>query len=304
MNILTPPNFNHLIILTRNPKLPSIEALVSMAKTSGLEVHTIDPFTSLEFPSSLQNFSDTIILPRTSGISFDDIDLTYCDELVSLGAYCPIATESIRKLRDKDRQYTFLKNLGLPLLKTYVIRGKLREELFPKNREWIIKSIRGNKGIGIEKLNTEELSAFWQKAYERRDQRYLIQDFIADADEVRVLCLGNKLWTIGKKSEGSHWKKNSQYAKFSSYQLSTKEASFFKGHAQIIKENLNLPAFAIDYIRNEAWEILEVNIHPGLEASSEALGLNLYPHYWNALFSKRTKPLQAWEVSPPLSWAE
>jgi len=288
-----------LLILTTNPELPTIKALAKYLHTQAIEVRYLNPFseTSLISPVTTKGIW---ILPRTSGVLFDDIDLHLCEAWVARGAQCLISIESIKKLRDKDRQYLLLKERGLPMLKTLVHRGELKEEHLNKltchGHEWVLKSIRGNKGIGIEKFTTGELLEAWEKALKRNDQRYLIQEFLAQARELRILCLGHKLYAIKKINKDANWKKNAQYAKFEKADLNNNEKRDFLTYAQIIKKELNLPCFAIDLIfddKNNQWQILEVNVHPGLAASNEAIhqkkdkdkdkSKDLYEQYWQAL---------------------
>ncbi len=290
-----------LILLTQNPEISTIQGIAQHAIGQGVAVEFLDPFNNtnlVDIPAA----SELWLLPRTSGILFDDIDLHLCEAWIKAGAYCPIPLDSIKKLRDKDRQYLVLNQIEgkeLPLVKTLIHRGKLTldhlKNLSSKEsetKEWVVKSIRGNKGIGIEKYTTCELLHFWQEAVAKKDQRYLLQEFIPNAREVRVLALGQKLYAIEKVNfDELNWKKNAQYAKFEKAELTAKESEAFLRYSQIIREELRLPCFAIDLIFNESnqsapWQILEVNVHPGLDASSEAMGRNLYEEYWNALFSK------------------
>lgn len=280
-----------LLILTTNPQLPTTKALTRYLHTQAIEVRYLNPFGEISLISP-DPIKETWLLPRTSGILFDDIDLHLCEAWIAAGAHCLIPLNAIKKLRDKDRQYLLLREKGLPMVRTLIHRGILKEEhltqLASSNSEWIIKSIRGNKGIGIEKFTTGELLAFWKKALEKNDQRYLIQEFLTPARECRILCLANKLYAIEKVSIGSDWKKNAQYAKFEKANLKDHEAQKFLEYAQIIKQELNLPCFAIDLInnhKNNQWQILEVNVHPGLEASSKAMDKNLYEEYWAALLN-------------------
>lgn len=281
-----------LILLTTNPKITTIENIIDYATSSGVKVQCLDPFNQINL-IDIEDTSGIWILPRTSGILFDDLDLHLCEAWIKQGALCPIPIESIKVLRDKDRQYLVLKKWQLPLVKTLIHRGPLTEsqlcELSNSSEQWVLKSIRGNKGIGIEKYRTRELLDFWEMTYkQRRDQRYLIQEYIPHAREVRVLALGHKLYAIEKiNTDTMNWKKNAQYARFEKATLTSFETKEFIKYSQIIRENLKLPCFAIDLIMDNStqqWQILEVNVHPGLAASSEAMQKDFYEEYWNALF--------------------
>lgn len=294
----------NVLILTTDPNLPTLKGLRNYLDKVNINVDFLNPFKDISLSDSteLTKNRNIFILPRTSGVLFDDIDLHLCEAWSAQGAHCLIPVESIAKLRDKDRQYLLLKAAGLPMLETLIHRGPLNSAalsvLNASNDEWILKSIRGNKGIGVERYTTAELISFWKKAITNNDQRYLIQEFLNEARELRILCLGNKLYAIEKINEANQWKKNAQYAKFEKAQLSDEERKEFLGHAQIIKEELELACFAIDLIanqRNERWEVLEVNVHPGLEASQQALKDDLYQVYWEAL--TKNSPVSPRELS-------
>ncbi len=287
-------------LLTINPEISTIKGIAEYAASIGVDIQFFNPFDQVSL-TKVEIEKDAWLLPRTSGVLFDDIDLHLCEAWIHEGAYCPIPIESIKVLRDKDRQYFILKRRNLPLVDTLIHRGALSREnlslLNPTGEQWVLKSIRGNKGIGIERYTTEELINFWQSALEKNDQRYMIQEFIPQAREIRVLALGQKLYAIekvnidgdGQGSGQKNWKKNAQYAKFEKAELSDSENKDFLEYSKIIREELKLPCFAIDFIMNDKtnqWEILEVNVHPGLDASSEAMHRNLYEEYWNALFNQ------------------
>ena len=291
---------DQFLILCRDRESHSIKALTRIIKDQKLKIQLLDPFSELNHsPTQVTAapFESMVLIPRTSGILFDDIDLSICEDLINKGALCPIPIQSIRILRDKDRQYLFFLNLDLPMLETLIHRGSLSvkalDQFSARQSQWVIKSIRGLKGIGIKRMTTPSLLEFWQEALGRKDQRYLIQPYLDQAREIRVLCLGDELWPIEKKlredeRDGEkNWKKNAQFADFQRVQLSSFEKDLFIKHARLIKTHLQLPCFAADYILNEKgqWKILEVNVHPGLESSSQALEKDLYPQYFKSLLS-------------------
>ncbi len=302
MNEYDVKNRDQFLILCRDSEAHSIQALTRIIKDQKFKIQLFDPFSGPhEFHAQTDQsaIKSMVLIPRTSGILFDDIDLCVCEDLIRKGAFCPVPIPSIRILRDKDRQYLFFSNLNLPMLETLIHRGPLTKEhlkqFCARQSQWVIKSIRGLKGIGIKRMTTPALLDFWQEAQDRRDQRYLIQSYLDRAREIRVLCLGNELWPIEKKirtentenESEMYWKKNAQFADFQKVQLSSFEEDLFIKHARLIKSHLQLPCFATDYILNEKgqWKILEVNVHPGLESSSRALEKDLYPLYFDSLLS-------------------
>lgn len=308
MHTIGPMGLRNLILFTRDSSLASIVNISQLAQSHQLNLFLINPFeisiedSSFQALLEEQNFEETIVLNRCSGITFDDHDLNLCDFLVDKGCFCPHRISSLRILRDKDQQYLFLKKKDYPMVKTFIHRGLLTEEKLRnfdltteqelESKLWIVKSIRGNKGIGILRLTTKELLSFWEKAVAQRDQRFLIQPFLGKephshegAREIRILNLGVRNLAV-EKEQGSHWKKNAQFSSFKEASIKKSERNQLFHLSDKIKDDLSLPHMAVDFIwnsLNQRWEILEVNTHPGLEASSEALGTSLYPLYWNSI---------------------
>ena len=157
---------------------------------------------------------------RTSGILFDDIDLTLAKEFEERGARLHIPIPALRIFRDKSAQAQWLHTQGIPGVKSLVLRGQLNPTEFEtwdsSSEEFIVKSIRGNKGIGVKKFSRSDLSKFWEQTSNSFDQRYIIQPFLKEALEVRHLILGDEHFFIQKNppKDPNEFRKNSAYSEF------------------------------------------------------------------------------------------
>ncbi len=299
-----------IIVFTKSPHLKTIQGLKNAASHHNCEVLTVNPFElttlckkeGLTSGSSL-SFADqksTLILIRTSGIEFDDSDLHLAEIYQEKGhaLACPVSTQML--LRNKNAQSLWLSHNQFPMVPTLLHRGPLTsnelKSLKKKNpsQKFVVKSIRGNKGIGLLKMEESELVSFWQEALKRGDQRYLIQPYF-QGRELRHLVLGERHFFIEKVAieNSNEWRRNAEFSKF----LALKESpslSFPKEklihQARTIQKKLGLKAFAFDLLEDpkEKGEflILEINANPGLESASEVFKeTDLYNLYIEAIIN-------------------
>ena len=229
-----------------------------------------------------------MVVPRTSGILFDDLDLTLLKECQRLGATSTHNPESIALVRDKDRQYIHLSGLGLECLPTLIHRGPLNQNDlrgFYDSKQWVIKSSRGNKGIGHQLLSTDEVIDWWPKAINSFDQRYIIQPYLENLREFRVLTIGHKSYTL-EKINGKSWKKNASSSEFVEAKLTPQQELELKRiNASVIKAT-GLSSFAIDLFLKDSFQIIEVNAHPGMSAASSALKTTELYHQFLSYYLK------------------
>lgn len=275
--------FRQIIVFTKFPELPSIKGLSRAAQDAGRQFLAINPSREASF--SLENGQNTLLdhfeilenallIVRTSGIEFDDYDYFLARHLTQQGITLAEPLWALETLRNKDRQMLFLHTQGFPIIPTFTCRGKLPEKLpWEKNgaHKTVIKSIRGNKGIGHQLLERSELEKFWDESLQKNDQRYILQPYVENAPEVRLLVLGDQVFTLGREL-GRDWRKNSDYSSFIPYEPNKKEALFFEHTIKKVRQTLSLKVFAIDLIwHEETWHLLEINSHPALESSKKAM---------------------------------
>lgn len=268
-----------IIVFTKSPHFNTVQQLKEASESLGILFRCFNPFQegshligSLEPPLPQPLASDTLLLPRTSGVLFDDWDLQLAglwQEKFSIQLSHPL--KALETLRDKARQALWLEKHQLPFIPTLIPRGILKEECLKRLsstgellEHYVLKSIRGNKGIGVEKFTLKELISFWEKT--DHDQRYLIQPLIEGQKEVRILCLGEKLLGIEKKSR--EWKKNGQSSEFIPF---TEKAHPVFALSRRIQKLLDCPNLAIDcFLEGEEATIIEINANPGIEYASYA----------------------------------
>lgn len=275
--------FRQIIVFTKFPELPSIKGLRRAATDTGRQFLAINPMREASLSlencqmAPLNNFDiedNALLIVRTSGIEFDDYDYFQARYLTQQGVTLSEPLWALETLRDKDRQMLFLHTQGFPIIPTLTLRGELPEKLpWEKvgNQKTVVKSIRGNKGIGHQLLDRAELEKFWDESIQKNDQRYILQPYVENAPEVRLLVLGDQVFTLGRE-QGRDWRKNSDYSSFVPYEPKKKEALFFEDTINKVKECLSLKVFAIDLIFHlGSWHLLEVNSHPALESSKKAM---------------------------------
>lgn len=288
--------FRQIIVFTKSPSLPSNQGLTEAASQLRIPLRTFNPFQDLfwdtapgDLPPSEADSIDwgtigkeDLILLRTSGILFDDIDLYIGEELAHRGAklHCPIS--ALFLLRNKNQQALWLARQNLPHVKTLIKTGPLSKrelESWHQSIEYVVKSIRGNKGIGLRKFSKEDLLTFWEELQKGTDQRYLIQPFFGDGREVRHLVLGKHHYFIEKRP-GVDWRRNAEFSTFEAASLTHQEEASLLENAKKIQEGLKTPTFAIDYLLiSGKWEILEINANPGLDTANKLFEDNLFEVY-------------------------
>lgn len=283
--------FRQIIVFTKSSQLTSVQGLIGAAQTLGISLQTFNPFeetlwdhqSGLKLPKRLEaansdQWQDTLVIVRTSGILFDDIDLLLAQELKKWGATLHLPLPALRLFRDKSAQAKWLWDNNFEIVPSLSLRGPLSEKLIndwsPHTKNFIVKSVRGNKGIGVKKFTREELLLFWEQTHKSYDQRYLIQPFIEDTTELRHLVIGDKHFLIQKNPsiDPNEFRKNSQFSEFTKYEGKNEEKEKLIGQAHLIQEKLNCDSFALDLLKVDGqWKILEMNANPGLTQVSEVL---------------------------------
>ncbi len=282
--------FRQIIVFTKSPQLNTIQQIERCARTKGLEYFSFNPKRNGSItlsPSNINNLkhlpftvaSDGLLLIRTSGVDFDDSDLNLANHWSQeYGISLSHPLSSLSLLRDKSRQALWLKEQKIPFVTTFLPRGEMeKKDLLPlidkdsQNHFFVVKSLRGNKGIGVEKLELDRVLSWWRERLEGGDQRYLIQPFQNSDKEIRILCLGDKYYGIEKKSE--HWKKNLASSHFLPLEKNKESEEAFE-LAKIIQKKLDCPCLGIDFFLDKSHAtVIEINANPGLEGAQKA-----YPH--------------------------
>lgn len=281
--------FRQIIVFTRDQNLLSCKRIAQLAKEKNIPCIFFNPFdmpSTVSIDLSLMN--ETLVMPRTSGVLFDDWDLSLLEEMILQGATSTHSPSGIAILRDKDRQFLHLTRNKINCVPTLIHRGPLEMNnlmAFCDSKKWVLKSNRGNKGIGHKLLSSIELLDLWKMARKRNDQRYIIQPFYENIKEQRLLVIGTNQFLLTKKT-GDSWKKNASTSLFCAATPTNEQARELQLICEKIKSSVGLHCFAIDLFvvnkKENIYEVLEVNAHPGMSAASEALSnVELYELFLN-----------------------
>lgn len=275
-----------IIFLTRSPSFPSNIELKNACKNHDKDHTFLNPFeeTIHHFPL---NSGDTII-PRCSGVLFDDLDLHLCEQWESQGYQVINHSQSLRLLRDKDRQFLFCEKEKLPIHPFALLRGDpshavdyLQSRLGDCPHGYLIKSIRSNQGKGqfkAESLN--ELQLRWRDFQRKQDQRYLVTPYMEDFREFRILFIDNQYYGVEKSKAHYGHQRNADNSNFSPFTIPSEIQSL----TQKVKRTFKLFYGAIDLVFwRDQYYILEINGLPGLSGMSQALETNLAEKFILAL---------------------
>jgi ribosomal protein S6--L-glutamate ligase len=276
------------LLLSENPSLYSTKRLLDEASTLGLITRWENPYKSHILLGNSFAQKKILVAHRTTGIRFDDYDLLYAKKLSQQGAKIFNHPDQIQMFRNKDKQSLLFQDFGLPTIPSLVGRGPLPEnfeemilkEFSPhlKNERFILKMIRGNKGIGVNLIHgIKELQSWWETFHALQDQKLLIQPFLENYKEIRVFVIGNKIiGGIEKLQLNDSFKQN----------LSISEEGIFLKYEDISEAIINnskkvikhskLDYFALDFLANKKNCFpLEINLNPGFEYFEKISKINL-----------------------------
>ncbi|MBK25599.1 MAG: hypothetical protein CME70_16500 [Halobacteriovorax sp.] len=249
-----------LLIITRNQETYSHQRLLRAAGNLSLKVEVLQSNQFVGLPEEPEH---RLVLHRDSGISFDDIDLIVSKHLENKGLKVINSTSTTELLRGKDKQFLFFKNFNLPHIPTFLCRGKLKPKELPPYDEFVVKTIRGNQGIGVMLLkDSESLLSLLDSNHARKDERYIIQPRLNFSSEYRVLLLNNEVLGVIEKKLTSDFRANAKRCE-TRKTLLPKE---FEPLIQRINELLPEQFLGVDIgIFNGEPVIIEINTTPGFE---------------------------------------
>ncbi|EQC46415.1 putative glutathione synthetase, ATP-binding domain protein [Bacteriovorax sp. BSW11_IV] len=180
----------NIFLVSKNNHLPTLSRFQEEAQALGLsaQIITVEQLSQLDF--SEHDF----IINRVTGITYDDEDLVRLREIQkrTKTTICntPNATLSFR---DKSKQYNFLLNQGVNTPQTLGL-WEFNFNNPQLNPPYIIKPLRGNKGIGVEYFETlAELKNFHMEKLAIEDLRYIVQPYIQKQSELRLFMINGEL---------------------------------------------------------------------------------------------------------------
>lgn len=277
-----------LLLLSENPALYSTKRLLDEASTLGLITRWENPYKGHILISKPYSQKKILVAHRTTGIRFDDFDLLYSKNLNQHGAKVFNHPDQIQLFRNKDRQSLLFQDLGLQTIPTIVGRGPLPknfEEMILKefsphliNEGFILKMIRGNKGIGVNLIHgIKELQSWWETFHALQDQKFIIQPYLENYKEIRVFVIGNKIiGGIEKLQLNNSFKQNLSISKEGIFLKYEEISESIINNSNKLIGNSKLDYFALDFLVNEKNCFpLEINLNPGLECFEKISKINV-----------------------------
>lgn len=229
------------------------------------------------YESSLEAMSfspkTNLYLIRTTGIRYDDFDLTCAKHFSLFNFKVANSIDAARFFRSKENQALFFKEHEINSIENFIYRGKLNEEilnqitLLSPSSQFILKMSRGNQGIGVNLINgTQSLTSLLETFHAIRDQRFLLQPYIPHKKELRIFIIKKEVHAIIEKTiKSDDFRGN---AKRSTAKLITKLPTSLQSEIERIIALSKLDYCGIDFLydeKNKEFKILEINPVPGFE---------------------------------------
>lgn len=293
------------ILLTENMDLHSAQRFKEESRKLNIDFNFINPFNEhlvLSKNSDIDNRFNidekTIVFHRTSGIYFDDFDITFSQDLQVYGAKVFNDPDMLIQLRDKQMQSVFFKKNNIKGIPTFSLRGRPTEHTvdlirntlkkYLRDNKYILKTTRGNHGIGVNIVNGDDsLNSLIETIWAIKDQKFLIQPYINGDAEYRVLiCDGKILGALSRVQKGNEFRKNSGRGE-----------AFFIENSKIPKQVLDeaMKAYlasgclysGIDILlKDQEAFVLEINFMPGFKQMEEISKKNIAKELLLAAFTK------------------
>lgn len=269
-----------ILISTTNNQPPTASRFCQAAKDLGHQ-------PTLWFPQSdsLPREAWDFILLLSTALDYKDDDLdqveAYIEEHSSQFLNLPSA---IRMVRGKERQVQFFEENQINHIPSLVIMGDPQtfkaelENLHKTSQKIVIKPFRGNGGKGV--MVYQELQSLYerlQKDYQNGDQRWLLQPWVENNGEIRVLWLGDQpLLTYAKKQEGENIINNLNAGASAKIIPEKDIPEELLNCCRLIRNKTKLNFYAVDFLHSESGMIcLEINTSPGLIHTSDLYQRNL-----------------------------
>lgn len=146
-------------------------------------------------------------LIRTTGVRYDDFDLTCARRYAFLKYKIVNPVESIITFRSKELQAIFFNEQQLNSIPSFMYRGALTDSMWEAllklspSGDYILKMSRGNQGIGVNLVRGKQsLRSFLDTFHAMKDQRFLIQPFVGHKKELRVFMIKHEIQAIVERT--------------------------------------------------------------------------------------------------------
>lgn len=271
-----------VIISSLNPNLYTTKRLLEEATKLKHSTFYINPYQS-SLPTK-EKVTEGLYFHRTTGTNYDDFDLVVTKHHKNMGMKVTNPLEVIPTFRAKDLQWLFFNEYKLPAIPTHLYRGEMTEKiesdlakLGGREQKFILKMSRGNQGIGVNFLESKKsLQSVLETFHAMKDQRFIIQPFIAHKKEWRIFILkGAILACIEKTLARDDFRGNAKRSE--SGKMLKKIPAELELVALKAFEASGLDYAGIDLLLSDQGKImlLEINPVPGFEQAEKLSGLNI-----------------------------
>ncbi len=198
---------NDVIIISDHPELYSSQRLLEEITHLNLKGTFLNPFNfGFEIGHTIPDKNaPAIVLHRTTGIRHADFDLSVSLSFENQGSKICNSLASFYQLRGKEKQALFFSKYQFPFIPTFSFRGRATTERLTqiynffektgfKEEQYILKTVRGNQGIGVNLIRGKDsLASLLETFWAIQDQDFLIQPFIKIDEEYRIFSIAGKI---------------------------------------------------------------------------------------------------------------
>lgn len=268
-----------LLIITRNAKTYSYRRLYRAAQDLG---HLVDTVLSNNFSGLPARKHYDLVLHRDSGVGFDDIDLTLASYLVDQNLKVVNNPSTSKELRGKDNQYLWLLKNKLPHIPTLFHRGIFKDETpFQEHDEFVLKTTRGNQGLGVMLIKgRESLNSIVEANHARGDEKYILQPKLNFLSEWRVLVLGGSILGALEKGSADDFRANAKRCQVNAVKKENIPQDILE-LTNNIQELLPEQFLGLDFgITQTGAKVIEINTTPGFETFDELHNIDVAKKFW------------------------
>ena len=279
-----------VLVISDHPELYSSKRLIEEVQKKGLSAAFLNPFNhsmclGRELP---KKDSPQLVLHRTTGIRHADFDLSVALYLENNGAHITNSINSFSLLRGKEKQALFFAKHQLPAIPTFSFRGRPNPELveeithyFEKcgfeSEQFILKTIRGNQGIGVNLIRgRDSLASLLETFWAIQDQDLLIQPFIHIDEEFRIFTINGKIeGALHRRPQSGEFRSNSARGEGVAINITSIPN---KIHELVYEawKNSGATYAGIDLLKKgEEFLIIEYNLVPGFHQMEELTQKNI-----------------------------
>ncbi|HEY8991270.1 MAG TPA: 30S ribosomal protein S6--L-glutamate ligase [Luteolibacter sp.] len=272
-----------LIILSRNPKLYSTDALVRAAEKRGHDVRVVDYLRCYMNITSRkpriyvdgEELQADAVVPRIAA-KHTFYGNAVVRQFEMMGVFTVNDSVAIARSRDKLRSMQLLarKGVGLPVT-AFAHHTDATSELIKMcgGAPLVIKLLEGTQGAGVVLAETKNTAQSVIEAFKAGNMNILVQEFIEEAKgaDIRCIVVGGKVVAAMKRQaeEGEFRSNLHRGGRAEKVKISPEERAVACRAAKA----MGLNVAGVDLLRsNHGPVVMEVNSSPGLEGIEECSG--------------------------------